>query len=482
LARVAKASAPEAAGDASALGIDIGVTGARAAVVSGDGRVLGRGRAPCDDGRFSLGRAEHDAGAWVGEAIAAARQALSEAGVGVVSAVGVAALGPAPILVDAELRPLTPALLFSFDQRAEPVRRRLTVELGLSGGDLPLDNAVPKLMWWREQAPDLWARAAWALDATGFLVAALTGGPAMDTITAMDYAFPGIPSPIPTPKPADPFSVAGGLAADAARKLGLAVGTPVTVGTYDSYVDLAAVGARAPGDACILLGSTLVLCRVMVEPVECQGLGLRIVPYPGRGYLLAGWTASAGSTLDWVLRTLGADAQAEGLAKAADELEPGSGGLLALPYLAGERAPVWDPDARGAVVGLTAQTTREELYRAFVDAVALSCRDLVERFRLAGQVPGRWRVGGGGVRNQAWLRATCDAVGAPFDVVDAGDGVAAALLALRAVGVHTEAPTSGTVEPNPGRRERFDRLYGLYGGLRDLLPETMHALGDLARG
>src|SRR5262249_62433962 len=106
-------------------------------------------------------------------------------------------------------------------------------------------------------------------------------------------------------------------------------------------------------------------------------------------------------------------------------VRPGAGGLLALPYLAGERAPVWDALARGAIVGLTAHTSRLELCRAVLDGVALSTRDLTERLRQVLPPPAEWRVGGGGVRNRVWLRATADAVGSPLEVVDEAGGGAA---------------------------------------------------------
>ncbi len=124
-------------------------------------------------------------------------------------AIAVCALGPAPVLVDASLEPLTPALLFSLDRRAEAERDRLGPTH---------DHALPKLLWWREHEPELWERAAWALDATGFLVARLTGVPVQDTITLRDYVHPTEEPPLPLPEPLDPLALAGGLEAETARR------------------------------------------------------------------------------------------------------------------------------------------------------------------------------------------------------------------------------------------------------------------------
>ena len=275
-----------------------------------------------------------------------------------------------------------------------------------------------------------------------------------------------------TTKPADPLAVAGGLTAATARELGLAAGTPVATGTYDTYVDVAGAGARSPGDGCVLLGSTLVACRVVEEAVEASGLELS--PYPGDGLLLGGWTTAGGATLAWFTSQLGAVPDVAAL-------EPGAGGLVALPYLAGERTPIRDPHARGLMLGLTLETTFAELYRSLVDGVALSARDHVERLRDAGLLPDRWLTAGGGARHEAWLQATADALGSPLDVVaGAGDAVGPAHLALRSIGVEPTRPVERRVEPDPERTGRFDELYAVYRNLHPPLAGSMRRLEELA--
>jgi len=181
--------------------------------------------------------------------------------------------------------------------------------------------------------------------------------------------------------------------------------------------------------------------------------------------------------LDWCAAMLGLQPGETPVGVAA--LNPGAGGLLALPHLAGERSPLWDPLARGSIVGLTLQTTAAEVYRSILDAVALSARDLTER--MAGEVPppDRWRVGGGAVRNSAWLHATCDAVGKPFDVVDEPGGVAAAAFAQSARG-HEPIPTvTWRLVPDMERHARFTTLFDMYRNQYPALAETMHLLGRL---
>jgi xylulokinase len=441
---------------ACALGIDVGLSGVRAAILSEDGRILGRARRPVASS-FGPGRAEANPRALLSAVHACAREALAGVAERVV-AIGVGALGPAPLLVDERFEPLTPALLFSLDTRAEEQRARLGVSQ---------DHALPKLLWWRDHEPDLWTRAAWALDVTGFLVSRLTGTPTMDEITRVNYSAPGHEPPIP--QPLDPLAIAGGLRA---TELGAPTGTPVAAGTYDTYVDVAAIGVRSPGDAGLLLGSTLVVCRAVAEPVECAGLEL--TPYPGDGLLLGGWTAAGGSVLAWWERELGAR-------PSVDELEPGDSGLVALPYFAGERTPVSDPHARGLVLGLTLATTRAQVYRALVDALALAALDHAARLAAVGLGSDIWLAGGGGTQNRAWLRATCDALGAPLAVAPfAGDAVGPACLALRAVGVEPRLPPAELIHPDACNHDRYQELYAVYRGLHPTLAEAMRRLGALA--
>ena len=185
--------------------------------------------------------------------------------------------------------------------------------------------------------------------------------------------------------------------------------------------------------------------------------------------MLAGWTSAAGSTIAWARERFGRDGTAD--------LVPGAGGLVALPYLDGERTPVWDPDARGAVVGLTGGTSSAELGRAFVDAVALSARDIVERMRELGHRPTRWRAAGGGIHDPIWLQATSDALAAELEVVDVTSGVGAGIFGLRAAGLEPAVPVARTISPRADATARYDRLYPIYREMYAPLRTTMAALG-----
>ena len=173
--------------------------------------------------------------------------ALAEAGVRSVDAIGIGALGPAPLLLDGELRPLAPARLF------------------------PQDATAPFLAW-AERDPGIVDRAAWLVDVCGFLVSGLVGKPVLDRITAADHVVPDGWPALRQPEVMEPFAVAGELTHEAATTLGLVAGTPVIAGTYDSFIDLAAIGVMEPGDRGILLGSTLVVGAVREDRPRAGGI------------------------------------------------------------------------------------------------------------------------------------------------------------------------------------------------------------------
>jgi xylulokinase len=454
-----------------ALGFDVGLSGVRAAVVSDDGVLVAAARRPHRRARMAEGIAEHDPEEWLEGVAATGREALASAGGPRIAAVGVAALGPAPVLVDSELRPLTKALLFALDRRSEPQRLEMVARGPADRAAQTLDNALPKLAWWLEHDPGAAARAAWALDATGFVVGALTGVPVMDTVTAADYALTGVESPVPLPRPVDSTAVAGELTAGWAERLGLAPGVPVTAGTYDSFVDLAAAGVGRPGDSGLVLGSTTIVCRAVERGFRAPpGLGLSA--YPGEGMVAGGWTLSGGLVLEWFADRFGAG---DDVVRAAAELKPG--GLLALPYLAGERTPLWDPFAREALIGLSRDCGPADVYRALVDSLALTVLDHAERLEpLLGPCPA-WRATGGGTRHAVWPQATADALGAPLEIApDASEAVGPALLALRALGFDPERPPAAVLEPDPRRTERYRELLQPFRSLSQAVAPALRAI------
>ena len=428
------------------LGVDLGLSGARACVVDEGGHTLGAGFSG-SSGRTAVGPSAADqTQRWLAQVAEAVRSAVRAAGTDRLDAIAIGAFGPVPVVVDEDLCTRFIGSLYSAATPTSLVRAA-TVSDSTLGTSL------------------------WQLDVTGYVVSQLVGHPVMDRITAADHEG----SELRIPAAGEPHTPAGSLTRHGAELLGLHAGVPVLTGTYDSFIDLAALGVHAPGDAGMLLGSTLVLGAVADAQITPPD-GLRAVSHIGPGSFVGGWTSSAGRAVEWVEQLLGAGEPH--LARSAATLDPGAGGLLALSHLAGERAPIWDDDARGVLLGLTDRTTPTQVYRSIVDSVALSALDLVERLReVTGVIP-RWRAAGGGFRNEALAHAMADAIGVSIDVIDIGDGLGAALLAHRFLGCATSSLSHVTIEPDARRHERMVLLADLRRGVYDTLADRLHRLHD----
>lgn len=438
------------------LGIDVGLSGVRAAVVTTGRQVLA-----CSD-RVTVGRtsgdglAEIDPRNWVQAMMQAATDAVARAKGVQVTVVAVAAVGPAPILVSRDLEPVTPAVLFSLDSRSEALRQHLLSE----GHTLPSEHALPKLLWWREHKPDVFASADTVMDATGYLVAVLTGVLTMDHITRNDYLVDGLASPIRLPRIVDPLEHVGGLRRPLAEVIGIAADTPVVAGTYDCWADIAAAGVSRLGDAALVLGTTIIVGTARPS-APVPALGLRHTAHIGEGVLVGGWSANGGSTLDWARAVLGGRTAFDDTELA--DILPGSGGVVALPYLSGERSPVDYPLARGVIAGIRPDTERVHLHRAFVDAVALIVRDHADRIARTGPCPERWLTRGGAARSKVVLQAIADATGWTLDIpADAFDPLGPVELALRSLGSVTVPGTVESVIPDPRRTAIYHDLYAKY--------------------
>jgi sugar (pentulose or hexulose) kinase len=415
------------------LGVDVGLSGVRAAVLAEDGAIAAEARraAACD------ALAVEEIRALV---LRTLRDALAGIDGRAVAAMAVCAFGPAPVLMAADGEVIA--------------RLRLLGGAGADAGGG--DDLAARILAHRRAHPGLWARAAWLCDLTGCLVHRLTGVLVMDAATRDDYAALGVDALPARPPARAPAGPAGGLTAAAADALGLPSGLPVATGCYDSTADLAACGFGPERPAAMVLGSTLVLGRLTPEPLA--DAALRSVRHVGEGWFSGGWTNAAGAALDLARGWL--RPPPDGPERGAD----GAGAVpLVLPHFAGERAPLWDGGASGAILGLTQATSPADLHRAVREGVALSALDLADRLERQLGPAGEWVATGGGTRNAALVQDLADALAAPVGVPAlAGRAVGPAALAARMAGRAPVFPIAARAAPRPERSARFRRRLALY--------------------
>lgn len=483
------------------LGIDMGTGSTKGVLVDAAGTVIASETVAHAMNLPRPGWAEVDAeGLWWREVceIAARLTAQMPTG-GVLQAMCVSGVGPCLVLCDADLRPLRPAILYGIDTRATAEIASLTEEFGEDAildraGTLLSSQAVgPKLEWVYQHEPEVFASAAGWYGSNSYIAAKLTGEYVMDHHTASQcdplYATRDfewnqpwsrrICRNLPLPRLVWPSEVVGTVHAEAAAATGVPVGTPVVAGTVDAYSEAFSVGVRHPGDQMLMYGSTMFLVQIIdayhSDPTLWTTAGIE------HGSLaLAAGTSTAGSLIGW-LQTVTGGAPFDELMAEASRVPPGSEGLLVLPYFAGERTPVFDPQARGVLAGLTLRHGRGHLFRAAYEGISFGIRQILERFDDA-HTGTRTVAVGGGLRSPVWAQAVSDITGRVQEVPEQAIGASYGDALLAAIGVGLVPPETDwtkiqrEIKPNTETRALYDDLYGTWCELYPATKEQVHRL------
>lgn len=487
------------------LGVDVGTSSTKGVLVDLDGQVLRTVVREHEVSRPLPGHVEMDGAIWWQEFVDIAAElsaAAAAAGRPIVS-VGVSGMGPCLLLSDAAGSPLRPAILYGVDTRAGEQIERLDARYGREaiiercGSALSSQAVGPKLAWVADHEPAVWAAARRFFMPASWLVWQLSGEytldhhsasqctPLYDT-EALDWHGPWaqeLLGGIEPPRLAWAGEQAGTVTAAASAATGIPLGTPVTVGTIDAWTESVSVGAHHPGDLMLMYGTTLFLINTSPSRVTHPALWGTVGVEPGTWNFAAGM-ATSGAITSWLRGLFGDPGFAELVLEAGAE-PAGSRGLLMLPYFAGERTPLSDPDARGMILGLTVEHTRGAVYRAALEATAFGIRHNIDEMRAAGAVIDRIVAVGGGTQGSLWPQIVSDVTGLvqQLPAVTVGASLGSARLAAQLLGVETAAWNDAGVElhPNPANRAVYDELYRHYLALYPATRDTAHALAALQR-
>jgi len=489
------------------LGIDVGTGGTRAVLLEEAGRVLGSAtaeHAPMVSPQ--LGWAEQDPRDWWRAACVAIAECLSKASTdaGEIAAMGLSGQMHGLVLLDAAGEVVRPAPIWC-DQRTEEECRAITEQVGAKRLiDLVANPALtgftlPKIWWVRAHEPELWSRVRSIMLPKDYVRFKLTGARATDVADASGTLLFDVvnrrwsaemlqASALRAEILPDVFEsqeITGRISKDGSVASGLREGTPVVAGGGDQAAGAVGMGIVEPGNVSATIGTSGVVFAATSRPVvEPKG---RIHTFchaiPGRWHVM-GVTQGAGLSLRWFRDQFAGGASYDALMKEAAEAPAGADGLLWAPYLMGERTPHLDPNARGALVGLTAQHTRAHVIRAILEGVAFSLRDTFTIFRELGVPVKSIRLGGGGARSHLWQQIQADIYGMPVDLIEAEEGAAygAALLAGVGAGVwqsvdtacETAVHVAKRIEPKQKNVELMNRRYEAY---RKLYP-SLRGIGE----
>jgi xylulokinase len=291
-----------------------------------------------------------------------------------------------------------------------------------------------------------------------------------------------------------PAAVAGTLLAKPAQELGLPEGTPVTAGCADQVAQAVGNGLFDPGTGSVTLGSGGQILVPMDSPDTAGMRGLHVFCHapPDRWYVL-GALMTAGLSLRWLRDLLGLPEGGDSFARLssmAGDVEPGGEGLLFLPYLTGERAPVLDSEASGCFLGLTIRHGRGHLARAVMEGVAFAFRHVLETMMEAGVKADRMLAAGGGLADPQWRRIVADVLGVPLLLTRESEqaSVGAALIAALGTGVYRNFRELGALyagrsgecivtEPDENLRNLYGDRYRAYLSGYPSLRDIMHRIG-----
>jgi len=477
------------------VGLDVGTTGVKALALSPEGEVLATATRVYALSTPRRGWAEQAPEDWW----RAAEAALAEVAAGRdVAGIGLSGQMHGLVVLDDAGRVIRPAILWN-DQRTArecaEIEDRVGLErlLALTGNRALTGFTAPKLLWLRHHEPEAYARIARVMLPKDYVRLRLTGEWAIDAsdasgtllldvaerrwsdevLDALELPRHWLPPVLESPE----------RAGETCARDTVSPGTPVAAGAGDQPAAAVGVGATAPGRLSVVLGTSGVVLAPL--PAYAHDAEARVHAFchaVPRTWQAMGVMLSAAGSLRWLHDVVAPDVPFDRLVEEADAWEPGADGLLFLPYLAGERTPHADPEARGAFVGLELRHDRGALVRAVLEGVAFGLRDSLDLLRELGVETRVARASGGGARSRRWLGIVASVLGLPLELTDSEEGSAlgAALLGGVAGGIFVDVADAvercvrigDTIEPDPSQLALYAELHAGYQALYPALREV----------
>ncbi len=491
------------------IGIDSSTTATKALLMDASGAVLGVASSGYSyETPHPLWSEQHPDLWWVAT-VQSIRRVMAETGVAAEAVKGIGLTGQMHglVMLDAQGQVLRPALLWN-DQRTgaecDEMRAKMGKErlIDITGNDALTGFTAPKVLWVKNNEPEIYAQVAQILLPKDFVRFKLTGEYGMDKaggagtqlfdvrqrnwsselLATLDI------NPAWLPPTFEGTAITGGLSAEAAEATGLPAGIPVMGGGGDQAANAVGTGAVVDGIVALSLGTSGVVFASADQPIiEPEGrLHAFCHAVPNKWHLMGVMLSAAGS-LRWYHDTLAASTSYDDLLAPAANVLAGSEGLLFLPYLTGERTPHPDPLARGAFIGLTVRHTQAHMTRAVLEGVAFGLRDSFELMKGAGLADvTQVRISGGGTQSPLWRQIMADVLQAELVTVNTTEGAAYGAAVLAAVGTGTFDSTESACEQliritgrtTPGENiARYNEQYAIYRTLYPALKATFAALG-----
>lgn len=486
------------------LGVDIGTSSCKTALFNPDGKVAAQGESEYPVRYPRKGWAEQDPSDWWEGVCRAVREMTAESGIdpAEIAGIGVDGQSWSAVALDAAGESLCPTPIWT-DTRSAEICRKTAERLGeeklfaLCGNPAQPGYTWPKILWYRENLPEVFAGARKILQSNSYIVYRMTGEMTQDLSQGYGLACfdmrqgcwdggmceaLGIPQSL-LPEIVPCHRVVGKLTGEAAKQTGLKEGIPVVAGGLDAACGTLGAGVVSPGQTQEQGGQAggMSICIDQYAADPRLILGYHVMP--GR-WLLQGGTTGGGGALKWLRETMCPELSFAEMSELAEQAPAGSGGVTFLPYMAGERSPVWNPKASGVFFGLNFRVTRGQMIRACMEGVAYALRHNLETAKAAGARADSLRAMGGSANSRIWTQIKADVTGCGIEVPasDTATTLGAAILAGVGTGVYGSFEEAAertvsvkkTYAPDPEKQAVYDRGYEVYRKLYPALEEIMN--------
>jgi len=351
-----------------------------------------------------------------------------------IRAVTASAIGPCMLPVDKEGKPLMNAILYGVDTRAHKEIDDLNQKIGektiidFCGNALTSQAIGPKILWLKNNKPDLFLKTHQFLNSTSYINFLLSGEYVIDHYTAANFSpFYDIKNYCwsdallkneidlnQLPKLVWTNEIIGKITFAASKETGLAEGTPVTAGTVDAAAEALSVGVNKPGDMMMMYGSTMFFISITHNSIFDERLWYAPWLFENEHASIAGLSTS-GTLTHWFKNEFAKEIKGDEvfieLAREAQNSPIGANGIIFLPYFSGERTPIHDVHAKGSFFGLNLTHKRSDMYRSIFEGIAYGTKHVFDTFEDLQNLPQNLYSVGGGTKNIIWSQTTSDVIG-----------------------------------------------------------------------
>ncbi len=477
------------------LGVDVGTTATKAVLVNQNGELVAQGRAEYPTIHLQAGWVEQDANQWWKSFCQAVWQATSQIPGAKIIGVAISSQAPTLLAVDAYGEPVRNALIW-MDRRAQAQADQLESKFPnisqLTGNRADPYYVAAKIMWLKQNEPENFAKSKFFLQIPGYLNYKLTGKFSLDSAHASLLQLRNADNKNWATEVLDfigldeskfpPIGLASDLLGEVIQEneAKIPVGTPVYFGTVDGCSAAVETGVIDPGVVAEMTGTSTVL----IMPTDGNNFNDAFVAIDhaiANRQLRLGAMVASGASVSWLMTNILKDqASMSELTQMATQVAPGCEGLIFLPYMMGERSPIWNTNARGVFFGLTLTTTPQMMFRAVLEGTAFALAHNVEIGKQSGIKIDEIRSIGGGSKSELWNQIKADVLGLPIAILKDSSGAAVGDAYLAGLGsgsfsdirdvINSTVSIENRYLPNKTNhdyyQERYARFRNLYESLK----------------